>query len=119
MLKETSLFSGAALKISGLPQNITESNVREGFAIFGNILGIKVNYTTPPHAFVTFSKTSEAIAATEHFRQHGYIFRSVRIKISPAVPKCISKPHTIMEIQIFEHTWNGEVKRSWHLKKGL
>ena len=35
VLKETSLFSGAALKISGLPQIITESNVREAFAIFG------------------------------------------------------------------------------------
>lgn len=88
------------MKISGLPSTITESDVKEGFEMFGNILGIKVNYTVPPHAFVTFSKTSEAVAATDHFRQRSFIFRSVRIKISPAVSRCICKQCCIFAIHM-------------------
>lgn len=73
--------NGAAIKVTQLPLNVTESDLRTHCHTFGNILSVKVINSNPPHAFVTFSNSDEASNAALSLNHLQFMGTTIKVTV--------------------------------------
>ena len=80
--QEDERVNGTAIKITQLwTLKVTESDLMTHCLQFGNTLSVKVIYTQPPHAFVTFSNPVEASNAAMSLNHHQFMETTIKVTV--------------------------------------